>query len=42
MAMSVAMDVAYKEDVGEGFMVITHMNFPADMEHSCQRPVYTL
>ena len=42
MVMAVVMAAVAEEDVAEGAMVITHVDFPKVREHSCQRPVYTL
>ena len=36
------MAVLAKEDVVEGTMVKTHMNYTAGTEHLCQRIVHTL
>ena len=42
MVAAVVMDVMAEEDVGEGDMVITHMDFPSGTENSWHRNVYTL
>ena len=42
MVVAVVMAVVAEEDVVEGDMVITHMNYPEGMDHLWQSPVYTL
>ena len=42
MVVAVVMAVVAEEDVVEGAMVKTHMNFPAGAERSWQSLVYTL
>ena len=42
MVLSVVVDVVGGEDVVEGDMVITHINFPAGTEHLCQNLLFIL
>ena len=42
MVVAVVMDVVAEEDVVEGAMVKTHINFPEVMKHFCKKLVYTL
>ena len=42
MVVAVVMAIVAKEDVVEVAMVKIHMNFPAGMENSLQKLVYTL
>ena len=42
MVVTVAIDMVAEDDMGEVFMVITHMNSPVGTEHLFQKLVYTL